>query len=428
MFVSVNAGRRLTRALCLFTLAAGLVAAPALADPLMAGTGKAAIDPSPALFPIDNGTGDAPFTGVHDSLNARALVLAQGDTRVIMVAADMIILPDEVYHRLVARIADTYHTPKDHIWLTATHVHTVPWSLGKGYEQTVSDGILAAIAEADKVREPVGVGYGEGQAYININRDEDTPQGFILGQNPSGPSDKTVRVTGFFRADGTPLAILANYAVHAVTLHSSVTGEDHTSLISADIPGATDAFVDAHYGNAMTFWTSGAAGDQNPVMMSIYAEPGADGKPVFTDLKAEGFKLVDRWGQNLGLEIIRVTDAMKPASITGSLKAAQTVVTCPTKTDPATPKSIRLSWLGIGDINLLGISGELVTGIDQNLRSKAGAAPLLTLTLTNGYSGYIPDEAGYARGQTFEVQHSPFAPGCAKNAIVSAALNLLPKP
>ena len=412
----------------LLALCALVFSSPALANPqLTAGTGKARIDPAPALFPIDNGMGDASFTGVHDPLYARALVTQKDGTKVIMVVADMIDLPDEVYARVTDRISKTYGIARDHIWITATHVHTVPWSLAKGYEQTITEGIMAAAAQADAHQEPVTAGAGQGKAYININRDEETAKGFILGQDPSGPSDKTVRVAGFFRTDGTPLAILANYAVHAVTLHSSVTGDGHSSLISADIPGATDAFVDAHYGNTITFWTSGAAGDQNPIMMSFYAEPGADGKPIATDLKADGFTLAERWGQNLGLEIIRVTDRIKPQSVMTPLIARQSVVTCPTKVNAQVMKPIRLSYLGIGDIDLLAISGETNTMIDHHMREKIAGREPITLTLTNGYSGYLPDDASYARGQTFEVQHSFMAPGCVEKAIVEGALKLLDK-
>ncbi len=412
--------------LSFFTLSVTPALTATLAAPtsLTAGTGKATITPALTLFPIDNGTGDAPFSAVHDPLYARALVLQKGDTKVILVVADIIDLPDEVYERLIRRISTDYGVARDHIWLTATHVHTVPWHWANGYEKTVTDGIMLAIKQADAHPEPVSVGSGEGMAYININRDEETPHGFILGQNPAGASDKTVRVAGFFRPDGTPLAILANYAVHAVTLHSSVTGNGHSSLISADIPGATDAFVDTHYGNVTTFWTSGAAGDQNPIMMSFYAEPGADGKPVATDLQAGGFMLVERWGQNLGLEIIRITDRIKPQTVTAPLLAQQTVTSCPAK-EAGAVKNIRLSHLSIGPVDLLAVSGEVGTVIDQNLREKlAGHNPIL-LTLTNGYSGYIPDDASYARGQTFEVQHSFMAGGCAEKAIVNGGLKLL---
>ena len=402
------------------TVAAAL---PAHAQ-LTAGTGKADITPSVAMFPFDNRTGDAPFSGIHDRLFARALVLDQDGTRTVLVGADMINMPDAVYERIARRIAARFGTDPQRIWITATHVHTVPWTLAHGYERTIGDGIVAAIADAVRVPEPVTIGTGTGRAEINVNRDERTARGFILGQDPSGASDKAVRVVGFFRKDGTPKAILVNYAVHAVVLHSSETGPGHSALVSADLPGATNAFVDAHYPGVMNIWTSGAAADQNPVMMSIYAEPGTDGRAVLTDLKSAGFVLVDRWGQNLGLEITRVVDAMRPQPFTGPTTAAGIVVRCPAKTGDV-PRSIRVSWLRIGPVDLLGVSGELATSIDAHLRASLAGGNLITLTLTNGYAGYLPDEASFARGRTFEVEHSSVAPGCAENAIVDAAAKLV---
>ncbi len=397
-------------------------ATPALAH-LTAGTGKANIDPPPSLLPVHNNPGDPQLATVHDSLFARALVIGNGRDTAILVVADMITLPTETYERIVTRLAATYHVPRDHIWLTATHCHTVPWTLDRGYEDAVTQGILNAVAEADSHPQDVTLGTGTGQAYININRDEKTPTGYILGQDPSGPSDKTVRVAGFFRQDGTPAALLANYAVHAVSLHSSFTTGD-AGVISADIPGATDAFLDAHYPNSLALWTSGAAADQNPILMSWYDEPMADGSHAATDLKQAGLAIPQRLGQNLGLEIVRVTDRIR-ARPAHQIHAAQTVITCPTKADPKVSAPLRISWLRIGSLDLIGVSGEVDTRIDEHLRRVNPKRHPILLTLTNGYDGYLPDDISYRAGETFEVQKTHFASGCLENGIVRAATRLM---
>ena len=431
-------GRLIARGLALASLifAAVTFASPALTHParasdgLIAGTGKANIDPDPTLFPLYNGTGDAPMVAIHDSLFARALYLQSGRSRALVVVSDLIILPDDVYGRIVAKITATYGIPADHILLSATHCHTVPWTMDKGYEATVTAGIMAAIDDAQSHPQPVTIGRGDGQAFLNINRDEQVGPGFILGQDPQGPSDKTVRVVALFRSDRTPLAILANYAVHAVTLHSSKTAPDgQNAMVSADLPGATDTFVDAHYGaGTLTLWTSGAAGDQNPILMSFYAEPDAAGKVVATDMKAAGFSITQRFGEDLGREIIRVTDAIQPRAVTAPLRAAQAMISCPAKTNPAASAPLRMSYLGIGTVDLLAVSGEIVTRIDQTMRSRLGRRDPLLLTLTNGYDGYIPDDLSYLRGQTFEVSKTPMAAGCAQGKIADTAAKLLRKP
>lgn len=416
---------RVALSLCAL-FAAQIATATALSAGLLAGTGKATIDPPPAQFPIRNNN-DSPLVAIHDSLYARALVLQGKDSKAIVVVADVIMLPDDFYQQAVARIASACGVGKDHVLLSATHVHTVPWSLGNGYAEVVLNGIMEAIGQAQRHLEPVRVGAGSGQAYLNMNRDELAAGAFILGQDPEGPSDKTVRVVGFFRGDGSPLAILANYAVHAVSLYSSDTAGVHAAMVSADIPGVADRFVDDHYGaqHTLTFWTSGAAGDQNPIMMSYHAEPGSDGQIRPSDLMASGFALTSRLGQALALEIIRVTERLVPQDVPTPLRAEQSVLSCPAKSDPAMLRTVRISYLGIGPVDLVGISGEVTTLIDRHLRERLGERSPLLLTLTNGYAGYLPDEASYARGTTFEVGKSQFAPGCAEGLIIEHTLQLL---
>ncbi len=410
------------------TAAAG-AAAPAGEASLQAGTGRATIDPPPSQFPILNNN-DSPLTSVHDSLYARALVLQGAGTTAIVVVADVIILPDEFYEQAVDRISERYAVSPDHVLIAATHTHTVPWTMGNGYGELVIAGMLAAIEQAQHRLEAVRVGTGNGLAYINMNRDELTANGFILGQDPEGPSDKTVRVVGFLRADGSPLAIIANYAVHAVSLYSSDTAGAHAAQVSADIPGVVDRFVDEHYGaqRTETFWTSGAAGDQNPILMSFHAEPQSDGHIVTSDMKSTGFMLSQRLGQALALEIIRVTDRLRPQPVRTAMRAAQTVISCPAKSDPALLRRLRISYLGIGPVDLVGVSGEVGTLIDRHLRDRLGERSPLLLTLTNGYTGYLPDDASYGRGNTFEVGKSQVAAGCAEGQIIARTQELLGAP
>jgi len=422
----------LKRLMATCLMAASLVAGSCLAAPvhsggLLAGTGKATIDPPVSMFPLHNGTGDAPMVAIHDSLFARALYLERADSRALIVVADLIVLPDDVYARLIAKISAVTGIPAGHIVLSATHCHTVPWTMDKRYEGVVTDGIMAAVADARARPEPVTIGRGDGQAFININRDEQVGQGFILGHDPDGPSDKTVRVVAFFRADHTPVAILANYAVHAVVLHSSKTAPDgKNAMVSADLPGATDSYVDSHYGpGTMTLWTSGAAGDQNPVLMSFAMEPDSTGQVVTSDMKAAGFTIVQRFGGDLGREIIRVTDAMTPRAVTTPMRAAQTTLTCPARDNPGTGKTLRMSYLGIGGIDLLTVSGEITTRIDQHMRARLPGRDPLMLTLTNGYAGYVPDDVSYTRGETFEVGKTAFAPGCAETGMAETAAKLI---
>jgi hypothetical protein len=119
--------------------AAAAVPAPAGAAGLLAGTGRATIDPPQSQFPIRNGN-DSPLVAVHDSLQARALVLQDAGSRAIVVVVDAIILPDDFYEEAVRRISERHAVPRDHVLIAATHTPTVPWTTGNGYEETVIAG------------------------------------------------------------------------------------------------------------------------------------------------------------------------------------------------------------------------------------------------------------------------------------------------
>jgi hypothetical protein len=91
-------------------------------------------------------------------------------------------------------------------------------------------------------------------------------------------------------------------------------------------------------------------------------------------------------------------------------------------------RPLRISYLGIGPVDLVGISGEVGTLIDLHLRERLGERSPLVLTLTNGYAGYLPDDASYRRGITFEVGKSLIAPGCAEGLIIERTQEMLGAP
>jgi hypothetical protein len=99
------------------------------------------------------------------------------------------------------------------------------------YTATVNDRIVAALRQAKSSLQPVRLGLGTGSADVSINRDVFTSQGWQMGFNPNGPSDKTVWVVKFEKPSGEPIAVLFNYAVHStVTLGNQV--------VSGDLAGA----------------------------------------------------------------------------------------------------------------------------------------------------------------------------------------------
>lgn len=356
------------------------------------------------------------FKKIRDPLYVRALVLADDSTTAAIVVWDLIGVPHAVADRLAERFQKELGIAPENLLVAGTHTHAAPQPQNASYMAWVQDRAIEAARQAKARLEPVRIGYGEGRANVNVNRVARTADGgWWLGVNPDGVSDKTVAVVKLETMAGVPLAILANYAVHG-----TVMGQRNYQ-ISGDLPGAAARFVERHYQDrVVTLWTSGAAGDQNP----IYG-PGDE------------FSRVDALGMILGEEIVRVAEAIKTAEA-GPMRGARSKVQCPGRRlaegvkprDPelrwvdADPVEIRLSVLRIGDIALAGVSGEVLTRIGMRLKKESPLRATLMITHANGSSGYIPDEESFQR-TSYEITTSRLRPGCAEQAIVNGLVEMI---
>ncbi len=230
----------------------------------------------------------------------------------------------------------------------------------------------------------------------------------MLGNNPEGVSDKTVAVIRFDTVSGQPIAIYANYAVHGTVLGPG------NFQVSSDLPGAASRAVEKHYGDSVVApWTSGAAGDQDPIYRT-----GTD------------FRNVAALGQILADEIVRVSGSIT-TSEPGRLRGFQKTISCPGKRtvqppgpnreyqiEDADPVSIRLSLLMIHDIALAGVSGEVLTNIGLRLKRESSLNRTILVTHTNGSSGYLPDDAAYDQ-VSYEIITTRVKRGCAEDGIVN---------
>jgi neutral ceramidase len=275
--------------------------------------------------------------------------------------------------------------------------------------------VLTAVRGSQARLQPARIGFGTGKVNVNSNRRApDGSGGWMLGNNPDGVSDKTVAVIRVETVSGEPLAILSNYAVHGTVMGAG------NLQVSADLPGAASRVVEAHYGGSVVSpWTSGAAGDQDPIYR------------VGTD-----FKNVAALGQLLGDEVVRVADRIK-TSPRGRIRGMQKVVICPGKrtvqnpgpdreykAEDADPVPIRLSLLLINDIAIAGVSGEALTNIGLRLKRESPFNRTVLVTHCNGSSGYIPDDAAYDQ-VSYEITATHVKRGCAEDAIVNGLVEMM---
>ena len=213
--------------------------------------------------------------GVESRLLATALVLADEDTKTVLVDCDLIGFDRPLVARIREQIGQRVDTPASHVIVGCTHTHNGPCTargnlggvhdIGRDAEEIAQldayienlVGLLAGIAaEADDNCIPARVGGGRGEAAVAVNREEKAADGRVLvGRDADGTTDHSVDVLRVDDLDGNPLAVLVSYAAHPVVMGY------HTHHLSQDFPGVVRDIVEQITG-ATCLYLTGAAGIQ----------------------------------------------------------------------------------------------------------------------------------------------------------------------
>jgi len=417
----------------------------AQAGKLRAGAAKVDVSPTPSMFPFTN---MQTYGSLHDPLFVRALVLDNGTTKLALVSCDSIHLPfgDE----LVKAVTDELKIPATQVIISATHDHNSPAGAGgfglksggdkNPYFDILKKGIVDAVHQANAGLQPARIGFGTGKAYINTNRDEKIGEGYHMGYNPEGPSDKTVAVLLVTKPTGEPIAIYANYAVHSVVMYRTHT-KDGQVQVTGDLGGAASAYIEDHFKGAVGLWTMAAAGDQNPLFMANYNQDAPD----VVDEGPGGFVVLDELSRRVGEEIVRVTKNIQNTTDKAVLWGGATSVTCPgqQRAEPPAPGVPQAGWRGpahvamvdgkpvtiplqlfmVNDIALTAVSGEVFTEIGEHVKHDSIFDRSFMVTmLTNGI-GYIPTDKAYLWPSEKAITNA-IKPGCSEPAIVGGFVQL----
>jgi neutral ceramidase len=403
--------------------------------PLRAGAAR--VDITPRDLTGQTNLWGRPFEGVHDPIFLRALVVDNSINTAAIVAADLVEVGDTTSVR--ERIAEEIGIPLDHIIITASHDHNAPrvgavtagatahagGPATAAYTEMVYDQIIEVVRQAKAALQPARIGVGSGTADVNTNRDEYTAEGWKIGVNPEGPSEKIVWVVKLETSSGEPIAILMNYAVHSVVLG----GENR--FLTGDLAGAAERFVEGYYQDkVVALWTMGPAGDQNPRYV------GWDTASIGDREREPGYPLMEALGQILGEEVLQVAGRIEHMTTEARIEAGERVVSCPARIPPRNPKgdglkvervdslNIHLGLVLINHIALASVSGEVVTRIYHHLRKDSPFGNTILITLANDRVGYIVDDASYDI-PTFESTNTPLQRGCAESAIVHGLVEMM---
>lgn len=416
---------------------------------------------------------------IRDRLYVSAIVVDNGSARAVLVGADQISFGAAIWSDVTRRLSADFGIAPEHVLTSATHTHSdgrfgvaIPGGRGAGPagpaapagrgagpaapapnagrggvpaggaapSPVLANATVEAVGLALKRLQPAHVGYNAGQSYFNVNRDALHPETrrWYQGPNPAGVSDKTMAVLSFTTVDGAPIALLVNYAMHPINFYLR-------GFISADTPGEAARWVERVYGDdVVVVWTQGASGDQNPAYLrpgQAFAAAQRNGGPPEALARAEATfdSFIKATGAVMGEEIIRVASGTTRMVSDLRISSGHRIVTCPGRTrldnaregvagqyEDGPPVDIRVGMLALGSTALVSVNAEIYTGLSTRIKAASPLQDTVVVSLANGSagSGYVPTEEAFYT-QTFQVLGSRLKPGCAEDAIVNAALDLL---
>lgn len=402
-----------------------------------AGAGEAELHFAEGYFPNDH------FSGLHDPLHARAVLLEGGGERVLLVSLELPSLrPFSLVDELRALLSRQTGVPVGRIWVCMTHDLTAPHvpnaeTMPEKYRlhlQAVHTAVQQAVRQAQASLGPARLGVGVGQSFVNGNRDVYTNQGWWMGYGGKGESDKTLTVLKLERPDGAPVAMLCHYALKS-SAAEGVLLEDGMRLASAEVSGRACLEAEARFGVPVLYFM-GAAGDQVPRKKAQYWTADQNGDCVEVNEGRKGYDYIEELGSELGRDICAVAEGIVCKEELSTLRYEHRCWTYPgqkfyhgpvpyapvTHYDyiPADDEDLPVELLCLGDVALFGLMPETSASIGVLLREKApGWRPCL-IAMVNGGKNYISAKLAYDRF-TFGGTHAVFARGSAERFVEQAA-------
>jgi hypothetical protein len=421
---------------CAFMLAlSGIARAANAPQTFKAGAGKAAIELPKELFPFPG----EQFSVEHDKLQTKVVLLDNGANRIALAVIDATSLSDDVIDLTRQIINKTAHVAPANIVVSASHTFSAPHVPPARQTERVHERELMVKALTDAIQKSIDdavaglqearVGFGTGMSNVNLSRDMESKDGWWLGANEQGASDKSVGVIRIDNRQGEPIAVLLNYAVQASVMAESA-APDGGRYVTADLAGAATRYVEQQYGDkAVSLFLVGAAGDQSPAYVANRYTMDKNLKPGRTDVGNAGFLLLDLQAERLGAEAVRVSEGIHTQSAATPLRVVQDSLMLPELASSPNPaarhatreykyevrgQSAMPYWIvQIGDIVCVGVQVELSAKTGAAIKAQSPFKNTFVMTMVNGAAKYLPDAEAFDKF-SYEAQGARYAKGSAE--------------
>ena len=335
-----------------------------------------------------------PPEGVNDPVLAKALVLDNGDRKVVLVGLDAIGFSAHFFRLVTDRLTDL-GIHRENYFITATHNHAGPGDMNRlpflwfgamdVYDPRIAlpfvEKLEALIRRAVADLEPARLGYNTGPDLIGLSKNS---RGDVEKVDP------TIGVLKILRADGSAKAGLFNFAAHGDAL------DREWPFISRDWSGFAEDAIEAELGEGTVFFhVNGAEGDQ---------VPDGHGRNHLEEARWVGESMADQvvelWNQTsttdqVELDVAREirwmgTPRSHPGIWTSEYPQIPWWITVPL--NRLVESVAKVSALRINDLLIHTVPGEPIHDIGVKIRAHAlsrGFPQAWTFGLTNNYIAYI---------------------------------------
>ncbi len=410
-------------------------------------------------------------TGTHDPLQAKAMVLQQGDERAALVFCDLIGVPATITGPVRAAASRKTGIPAANIMIAATHTHTGPLYYGGlreylheravkangkdpfegvDYRQILSDRLVSVIVQANRQLIPVDLQVTKTNLTgLAFNRRYQMKNGSVQF-NPGKTNDNVVRSAGPVdpelillgikrRDDRQAIGCLTSFALHADTVGGTEYGADFPCYLERSLRRvAGERF--------MSFFGNSACGDINHINIT-------DPRPQKGVVEAE------RIGRVLGGRVAGSFWALQPVERPHLMIHGETVAVPLQKYSAAQIADARQAMDGIGgkelpflkqveaykimDLQLRGstltaevqvfrigadtavvaLPGEIFCELGMLVRQRSPFRNTMIVELANDSIGYVPTRRAFKEG-SYEVVNSRVEAGGGEK-LVETAVRLL---
>lgn len=413
-----------------------------------AGAAKSVITPAIGTS-INGGMQDRLVKNIHDDTYARAVVLDDGSTRLAIVVSDLCMIYRETLDKAKIRAYELTGIPVENMMMSATHTHSAGTACSvfqsdpdPEYLELLSIRIADAVVRANENRMPAKIGWGVGHEPSQVfNRRWKMKPGTKIinpfgGEDkvkmnpgvgnpnllePAGPIDPEVSVVSVKSTSGDHIALLANYSLHYVG--GTGAGEisaDYFGMFSDKMAGMLETKNQAS--SFVGIMSNGTSGDINNIdftgQQHTVSGEYSQMQYVANVLAAETYKIVQNIAYRdwisldavqeeieLGVRLPGEGDIERAKRIVDNaegpnMKSLEEIYARETLLLSKYPehKSLILQSFRLGDLAIAAIPCEVFVEIGLELKNKNPFDSMFTISLANGYNGYLPTPEHHALG------------------------------